>query len=303
METMPRTIRKSLEGRTLLHVWRTGQMYERQNREVLFTEWNNIYFSPLAEPASSNATYHDLTSPLPFDDNTFDGIYACRVMEHLSQVDGDRFVADLFRVLKPGGACRLSTPDLEEIAEEYLRRLKQSWEEPSDRNLMRFYWIKLQMLDQMVRERSGGDMWDALQRGYYDPEYAKERFQDVLEEFLPRPVERPATPAAASVRPAWVRALRRVVGKPYRMAATILRRAPPPPAPVDPRESFETDKWLHDRLSLRICMEKAGFRDYRVTDFRSSGIPGWERFQLDKSRLGDHALEPSLYVEAKKPKT
>jgi SAM-dependent methyltransferase len=240
-----------------------------------------------------------LASPLPFGDHSFDGIYACRVMEHLSPKDGDRFVAELGRLLKPNGVCRLSTPDLEEIAEEYLRQLKRGWGDPAEKNLMRFYWIKLQMLDQMVRERSGGDMWDAIQRGYYDPEYAKERFEDVFEEFLPRPATKSAAPPVVPSRPSWVRLLRRIAGKAYRAAAARLQ-ARPSPAPADPRSSLEADKWLHDRLSLRICLEQTGLRDYRVKDFRSSDIPGWDRFQLDKSKAGDHALEPSIYVEARK---
>jgi predicted SAM-dependent methyltransferase len=295
---MPNTIRRSRDGHALLHIWRTGEIYQQKNQGVLFSEWNNVYFSPLPQPSSSHAIFHDLGSPLPFEDKSFDGIYACRVMEHLSPKDGDRFIADLCRLLKPGGVCRLSTPDLEELAEEYLRQLKRGWEDPAEKNLMRFYWIKLQMLDQMVRERSGGDMWDAIQRGYYDSEYAKERFEDVFEEFLPRPAQKTAAPRVVPPRPPWLRAIRRIAGRAYRSAAAKLQ-AKPQAAPIDPRRSFEADKWLHDRLSLRICLEQAGFRDYRVKDFRSSDIPGWDRFQLDKSKSGDHALEPSIYVEAR----
>jgi SAM-dependent methyltransferase len=296
---MLRTIRRSREGLALLHIWRTGEVYEKQNGGVLFSEWNNVYFSPLPQPSSSEAIFHDLASPLPFADGSFDGIYACRVMEHLSPKDGDRFAAELCRLLKPGGVCRLSTPDLEEIAEEYLKQLKRGWEDPAERNLMRFHWIKLQMLDQMVRERSGGDMWDAIVRGYYDPEYGKERFGEAFEEFLPRPAAKRAAPGVVPSRPPWVRAIRRVAGRAYRAAVARLQPRPAP-APTDPRSSFEADKWLHDRLSLRVCLEQAGLRDCRVKDFRSSDIPGWDRFQLDKSKAGDHALEPSIYVEGRK---
>ena len=298
---MPNTIRRSRDGFALLHIWRTGQIYQEQNGGVLFSEWSNVYFSPLPQPASSDAIFHDLASPLPFADGSFDGIYACRVMEHLSPAHGDRFVTDLSRLLKPGGVCRLSTPDLEEIAEEYLKQLRRGWEDPAEKNLMRFYWIKLQMLDQMVRERGGGDMSDAIHRGYYDPEYAKERFEDVFEEFLPRPAAKRPAATVVPARPPWLRAIRRVAGRAYRAAAATLKaKLAPAPAPIDPRRSFEADKWLHDRLSLRLCFEQAGFRDYCVKDFRSSDIPGWDRFQLDKSKAGDHALEPSIYVEARK---
>jgi len=154
------------------------------------------------------------------------------------------------------------------------------------------------MLDQMVRERSGGDMWEATQAGHYDSEYARERFADVFEEFLPRPAEKRAAPAPAPAKLSWLRVVRRLLGRAYR--STLGRRPRPAPQPIDPRQSFEADKWLHDRLSLRVCMEQAGFRSYRVTDHRSSDVPGWDRFKLDTSRTGDHAIEPSLYVEARK---
>jgi SAM-dependent methyltransferase len=292
----PPSLIQSRDGRTLLHIWRTGQTYRKQNEAVLFSEWNNVYFSPLPQPKSSAATYHDLTLPLPFADNSFDAIYVCRVMEHLSPNHGARFVADLFRLLKPGGVCRLSTPDLEEIAEEYLRQLKQCWDDPADRNLIRFHWIKLQMLDQMVREKGGGDMMEAIHRGDFDPEYAKERFEDVFNEFLPASTEQGTGPPSPKALHPVVRFIRRAVGRVYR--TTLGKR---PAASVDPRRTFEADKWLHDRLSLRLCMEACGFHRYRVKDFRSSDIPGWDRFRLDTSRLGDHPLEPSLFVEAHRP--
>lgn len=292
----PQTLVKSQEGRALLHVWRTGDTYRKQNGDALFSEWTNIYFSPLPQPASSAAIYHDLASPLPFREGSFDGIYVCRVMEHLTPTRGAGLVAELFRLLKPGGVCRLSTPDLEEIAGEYLKQLRQGWDDPADGNLVRFHWIKLQMLDQMVREKGGGDMMEAIHRGDFDPTYAKERFGDVFDEFLPAQEKPAATPAPRSATASLIRFVRRALGRVYRMTFGAT-----PVLPVDPRKTFEADKWLHDRLSLRLCMERAGFRDFRVTDFRSSDIPGWNRFQLDASRLGDRPLEPSLFVEARKP--
>src|SRR4030095_11626701 len=161
-EVAPKMLVKSRGGHALLHVWRTGQTYRKQNADALFSEWTNVYFSPLPQPKASEAIYHDLASALPFRENSFDGIYVCRVMEHLSPARGAGFVADLFRLLKPGGVCRLSTPDLEEIAGEYLRQLQQGWDDPADGNLVRFQWIKLQMLDQMVREKGGGGRRDAI---------------------------------------------------------------------------------------------------------------------------------------------
>jgi SAM-dependent methyltransferase len=52
----------------------------------------------------------DLNEPLPFRDATFDLVHANQVIEHL--VDLDRFVAELQRVLRPGGRAIVCTENL-----------------------------------------------------------------------------------------------------------------------------------------------------------------------------------------------
>ena len=50
----------------------------------------------------------DVTA-LPFDDRQFDVVLSFEVVEHLDQVD--RYLAELRRVLRPGGTCVVSTPN------------------------------------------------------------------------------------------------------------------------------------------------------------------------------------------------
>jgi 2-polyprenyl-3-methyl-5-hydroxy-6-metoxy-1,4-benzoquinol methylase len=57
------------------------------------------------------AAVHDLSEgPLPFGDGTFEAIFAGEIIEHL--VDTASFVAELRRVLKPGGIAVITTPNL-----------------------------------------------------------------------------------------------------------------------------------------------------------------------------------------------
>lgn len=48
--------------------------------------------------------------PLPYADHTFDVVTATEVIEHLE--DFRRVVREIYRVLKPGGVCILSTPNI-----------------------------------------------------------------------------------------------------------------------------------------------------------------------------------------------
>lgn len=62
----------------------------------------------------------DITKPLPFPDACLDAIYAEEVIEHVELVDGRKFLAEARRVLRPGGALRLTTPGAEECCRIYL---------------------------------------------------------------------------------------------------------------------------------------------------------------------------------------
>lgn len=62
----------------------------------------------------------DLRNPLPFDEGTVDYIFNEHLIEHLTVEEGRRVLADLMRVLKPGGILRIATPDLKDAVELYL---------------------------------------------------------------------------------------------------------------------------------------------------------------------------------------
>lgn len=58
-----------------------------------------------------DARVHDLAGgPLPFEDATFRAVFAGEIIEHL--VDTGAFVAELRRVLEPGGIVVITTPNL-----------------------------------------------------------------------------------------------------------------------------------------------------------------------------------------------
>jgi predicted SAM-dependent methyltransferase len=54
----------------------------------------------------------DATKRLPFRDRTFDYVFSEHMIEHIPFRDAMGLLNEIFRVLKPGGTLRLSTPDL-----------------------------------------------------------------------------------------------------------------------------------------------------------------------------------------------
>lgn len=54
----------------------------------------------------------DVRDRFPMGDNTFDLLYSEHLVEHLAYEDSVHYFTEAFRVLKPGGTCRTSTPDL-----------------------------------------------------------------------------------------------------------------------------------------------------------------------------------------------
>lgn len=76
----------------------------------------------------------DATRPFPFEEGVFDFIFSEHMIEHISYADGQRMLASCFRLLKPGGTIRLSTPDLAFLIDIY-----QAEKSPFLNNYLEFY--------------------------------------------------------------------------------------------------------------------------------------------------------------------
>jgi SAM-dependent methyltransferase len=57
----------------------------------------------------------DLTKTLPFARQSVSAVFSSHVFEHLFGDEVERLIAEIHRVLKPGGVCRVVVPDLEKI--------------------------------------------------------------------------------------------------------------------------------------------------------------------------------------------
>ncbi len=84
-------------------------------------------------------TRHFIDATKSYGINVCEFIFADNVIEHLEYSDGERLIEQAFKALIPGGVLRLTTPDLETIAERYLTRsqsdLAQFAEDLRDHNV------------------------------------------------------------------------------------------------------------------------------------------------------------------------
>ncbi|MBX9693391.1 MAG: methyltransferase domain-containing protein [Cyanobacteria bacterium] len=66
--------------------------------------------------------FMDVTEPFPLPDCSVDYIFSEHVVEHITYDQCDKLIRECFRVLKPDGRIRISTPDLQSLFALYTDR-------------------------------------------------------------------------------------------------------------------------------------------------------------------------------------
>ena len=89
---------------------------------------------------------HDLRHyPYPYEDNSADKIYLGDVIEHLTKFDAPKVLAEIYRILKPGGVFEITCPDVlwimtqivegtwnEDANVDWLRQHEDPWDNAMD---------------------------------------------------------------------------------------------------------------------------------------------------------------------------
>lgn len=256
--------------------------------------WTNIDFVSTGPGVRA----HNLLQGIPEPDNAFDLVYHSHVLEHFPKDKAPVFIRECHRVLKPGGIIRIAIPDLEQIAKNYLQYLNESIEGKAGAPA-RYEWSVIEMLDQMVRNSTGGEMlrYVADTSKNNDDFLVGRNGAEMLRLFLAvrgggEKSSAPAPPPPSFFSRAKNRIRRDLLKKLLGPEYEWLQQA-------RFRNSGEIHQWMYDRYSLAVLLESCGFRSPQVKTAFESAIPEWTSFRLD----GENGLvrkPDSLFMEAVK---
>jgi SAM-dependent methyltransferase len=245
--------------------------------------------------SSDNVMSLDIRRPLPFPDGSFEAVYHSHVLEHLAPAEGRQFMAECYRVTRPGGTLRVAVPDLEGIVRHYLESLEQALRgEPLGE--ANHTWMVLELYDQAVREAPGGSMRQYLE----DPRMTNRNF--VIER-LGEEARRIVEPKPRGKRSGRRWNLQRTWRRVMRQAANVWSRFILSPVRYRAlqkglfRDSGEIHRWMYDRFSLARLLERSGYEAVACATARTSRIPNWNDFELDSNAEKVVFKPDSLFVE------
>lgn len=257
-------------------------------------QWINIDIIPQHPDVIQN----DLSRGIPLPNESCEVVYHSAMLEHMRRSDAKAFLVECYRVLKPLGIIRVAVPNLEKICQLYLSCLSRAINQEEGASYD-YDWIILELYDQTVREKSGGDMLEYLQQ---DPLPNEAFVYERIGEEGRRLVK--ALHKQGGSLPTFLHKLRRgfrnlpsitkhrirqcLLGSDDRRALQIGRF----------RLAGEVHQWMYDRYSLARLLKQSGFHDPQLQDANASLIPNWTSFNLDTLPDGQ-VIKPDLfYMEA-----
>ena len=284
MNTLDRFIRKG-NGKTMLNLG-CGKTFHK--------DWVNVDFIS----SSPEVISCDLTQGIPFSSETFDVVYHSHVLEHFTALQGDFFIKECFRVLKPGGILRVAVPDLETIVRNYLQFLEQGMvNKPGAHE--KYEWTMLELFDQMTRNVPGGNYLDfLLEASEEQKKFSQSRLGKELEAIqkiqhvtlLDRLRRKSIGQLFQIARIKMIKSLLFLLGdKRMRNAFDIGLF----------RLSGEIHQCMYEQFSLSKLLQKNHFEEIKKVTAFQSDIVGFASFNLDVFE-GVIRKPDSLFIEGRK---
>lgn len=255
-------------------------------------EWTNINFASTGK----GVIVHNLLEGIPCESNSFDFVYHSHLLEHFSREDGEKFIIECLRVLKPGGILRIVVPDLERIAKNYISLLEEGLQRPEDEKIRSNYeWMMLEMFDQTVRNSTGGKMSDFLSQENLPNEdfvYGRigEEGRSIRKYLLSQ--QREGQAAIKKENTLLAKMKQKVKGyllKKYNINLRMHEIG-------EFRLGGEIHQWMYDRYSLTYLLTSHAAIDIKVCDAFTSYLPSWSSYGLD-GKEGITRKPDSLFLE------
>ena len=262
---------------------------------ITHPEWINLDIAPTDPIVKS----FDFRRGLPSASESIDACYSSHVLEHARLEEAKFLIQDCFRVLKSGGIVRIVVPDLELIVREYLKYLEKvsQGDRTSEAN---YDWMVLELLDQVARDRQGGEMAKYLnQSRLLNEDFVVHRMGFELSNCRAAN-QRTIWEKLKSKRLSWfIQKIR------YKISEILVYIVAGRSAQIALREglfrnSGEIHRWMYDRYSLSRLLTQSGFTKIRVCEANESAIPNFDTYELDTWQ-GKVRKPDSIFIEAIKP--
>ncbi|HKY70317.1 MAG TPA: methyltransferase domain-containing protein [Nitrospira sp.] len=268
--------------------------------------WHPAWTNLDVRPVSAQVRAWDVSHGLPFANEQVDACYASHVLEHLTREQAHALLIECLRVLRPGGIVRLAVPDLEGIVREYLDVVTRA-DKGEEAAIDQYEWITLELLDQLVRDKSGGEMERYLRsKAVNNAAYVVGRIGPEAMNYMTVKSGSNGSSSSLGVASMMCAVARSVRSATSRVSSSLRGLLTEADGQEDAlrvghfRLSGECHRWMYDRFSLKQLLERCGFSRVRRCSAFESGIAGFASFGLDvvdgKVRKPD-----SLFMEAMKP--
>jgi predicted SAM-dependent methyltransferase len=243
-------------------------------------EWININFTSESE----HVIAHDLLKGIPFQENIFGVVYHSHLLEHFPKDRADYLIDECYRVLKKQGIIRVVVPDLEIILQNYFIYLPGAIDD-NPVSIERYRWTILELFDQMVREKPGGEMKRIMEKAPdREREFIRLRIGKEVEDFWKASIQKKRGNLFRRVSRKSLGEVGHFISQ--QIIRTIIRLVAGPEGIRDYdigqfRMSGEVHYWMYDRYSLGELLRQAGFQDVKVCDAFTSRISNYEKYELD----------------------
>jgi predicted SAM-dependent methyltransferase len=263
----------------------------------LAKEWTNIDFVS----TGAGVLAYNLLSGLPYEDDSFDLVYHSHVLEHFSKNDGEKFIKECMRVLKPGGVLRIAIPDLEQIVRNYIAFLDKGIRNPNDKlNRFNYEWMLLEMYDQTVRNVSSGNMGKYLfQKELNNEEFVMHRIGEEGRAMRQYYLKTNDNIDKYTIRNENISLINGIKNNIIKLIFKIFKLDMNAYMIGEFRLSGEIHQWMYDQYSIHHLLSEVGMNNIIKRDAFESYVQNWREYGLD-GKNGVVRKPDSLFMEALK---